>query len=705
MKKLCCLVVLLLANNLFAQKIAPELSSWLMADGSTGQYYNQAGEIIDSGVEADVQSIHYTCDSIWISATGVPAYTTGPFLDGNMGLPDNQNWLFRISRNPVEEMGTKTEVPLGAIGVLINGTIFENFSDGMSFDDAGVWNRNTNFWDLDGFDCSRGHTRGTAYHHHQNPAPFNNINNPESQICSLFPSDGLYTVDPTMHSPLIGYSFDGFPLYGPYGYADPMDNTSGLTRMRSSYGLRDITERTTLADGTEVEAGPPIESFELGAFKEDFDFFGDGDLDEHNGRWCVTPEYPCGTYAYFATQDAMGRAAYPFFIGPTYFGLVEDSNFTIGQGTDSSIPEEAATFENTCNLIWEFDPSTLSCEGDLIVVEIETEISIADACDPNVSLIDGSTLFVPLTAAGEMVSFELGDGNCCSEIVAISIPSDVCTDCEGVLNGPAVPGSSCDDGDTETEDDVYQVDCTCAGTAPLPPDCEGVSGGPAIPGTPCDDNDPATLTEVYQLDCSCAVGTVEDCEGEIGGFAIPGTPCDDYDSNTFNDIWLFDCNCVGSLFECDFLNLNPGDPCNDFNPLTINDVVQETCICSGSAIDCEGTMNGTAFPTTPCDDGDPNTTGDVWDDDCICSGLSLGIEDVQESLVVFPNPVQDYLLIQSEIGIDRFVLNNINGQVLLSGNIDGLSNFEINMTNFVQGIYFLSIFKEGDFITQKVLKD
>ena len=26
-------------------------------------------------------------------------------------------------------------------------------------------------------------------------------------------------------------------------------------------------------------------------------------LDIHNGRFCITPEYPEGTYAYFATVD------------------------------------------------------------------------------------------------------------------------------------------------------------------------------------------------------------------------------------------------------------------------------------------------------------------------------------------------------------------------------------------------------------------
>ena len=39
-----------------------------------------------------------------------------------------------------------------------------------------------------------------------------------------------------------------------------------------------------------------------GFFVEDYTYSDDkGDLDEHNGRFCKTPEYPNGVYAYFCT--------------------------------------------------------------------------------------------------------------------------------------------------------------------------------------------------------------------------------------------------------------------------------------------------------------------------------------------------------------------------------------------------------------------
>ena len=41
-------------------------------------------------------------------------------------------------------------------------------------------------------------------------------------------------------------------------------------------------------------------SFEPGFFVEDYQYDNVGDLDHHNGRFCKTPDFPNGVYAYFA---------------------------------------------------------------------------------------------------------------------------------------------------------------------------------------------------------------------------------------------------------------------------------------------------------------------------------------------------------------------------------------------------------------------
>ena len=57
-------------------------------------------------------------------------------------------------------------------------------------------------------------------------------------------------------------------------------------------------------------------------FVEDHSYTGSGNLDKHNGRYCKTPEFPNGTYAYFAGVKNDGTSGfipeYPYFIGDTF---------------------------------------------------------------------------------------------------------------------------------------------------------------------------------------------------------------------------------------------------------------------------------------------------------------------------------------------------------------------------------------------------
>lgn len=96
------------------------------------------------------------------------------------------------------------------------------------------------------------------------------------------------------HSALVGWAADGFPIYAQYGYADPEDPGSTIIELKTSYRLK----RGERPGGREP-SGPHD-----GAFVQDYEYEpGLGDLDECNGRQCVTPEFPEGTYAYFLTTD------------------------------------------------------------------------------------------------------------------------------------------------------------------------------------------------------------------------------------------------------------------------------------------------------------------------------------------------------------------------------------------------------------------
>ena len=75
----------------------------------------------------------------------------------------------------------------------------------------------------------------------------------------------------------------------------------------------------------EIYANTTIQfEFTAGAFIEDYSYSeGLGTLDKYNGRFCVTPDFPNGTYAYFATQDATGTPLYPYFVGTTFYGSLD----------------------------------------------------------------------------------------------------------------------------------------------------------------------------------------------------------------------------------------------------------------------------------------------------------------------------------------------------------------------------------------------
>jgi hypothetical protein len=346
MKKLIAALVLTAFFIQIHAQTNPAITSFIQnTTGLKGRHYVQGNSTpIQDNVLANVQSVEYSTNWSYIKATGIPAYITGPFSDGNPSLATEQTGYFKIPLNPVQNTGTPSPTTPGNIGVFINGVALFDYRDGVA------WNPNTNAlcggpgnppcpggmgasqaWNRDaipaergGFDCAKAHPAMGNYHHHQNPSAFNLDRVVISNICDLYPSDGLYVIDSTQHSPLLGFAYDGFPIYGAYGYKNT-DGTGGIVRIQSGYKLRNITARTTSPTGVDVADGPVVSNtYPLGYFREDYEYIGGASpeiLDVHNGRVCVTPEYPNGIYCYFATVDANWNSAYPYAVGPTFYGV------------------------------------------------------------------------------------------------------------------------------------------------------------------------------------------------------------------------------------------------------------------------------------------------------------------------------------------------------------------------------------------------
>jgi hypothetical protein len=136
-------------------------------------------------------------------------------------------------------------------------------------------------------------------------------------------------INSTDHSPIIGWAYDGNPIYGPYGYSTKKGGI--VAQMKSGY-KEDLKPNR-----------PSKTIFPVGFFIEDYTHFKVSDetfLDENNGRFCITPEYPNGIYAYFATisdglPDSFSskpfsgnkRPVFPYFIGNTFKSKPNDFNF------------------------------------------------------------------------------------------------------------------------------------------------------------------------------------------------------------------------------------------------------------------------------------------------------------------------------------------------------------------------------------------
>ena len=128
------------------------------------------------------------------------------------------------------------------------------------------------------------------------------------------------------HSPIIGWAFDGYPIYGMYGYNE--DQTS-LKAITSSYGI----ERTQ-EGGDQGYNGI-----------DDWNYIdGSGDLDECNGRFGATPEYQDGIYHYVSTPlsgsptmvtdtngQTVGMIGFPYFL-LCYHGIADVDGQSVGGG-------------------------------------------------------------------------------------------------------------------------------------------------------------------------------------------------------------------------------------------------------------------------------------------------------------------------------------------------------------------------------------
>jgi hypothetical protein len=235
-------------------------------------------------------------DYFYIRSTGL---ATTPWIGEPVGYqkysPRVQSYVFKIPLNPAE--ATKPIEALSFIGVAIDGVPFKSPNSGRiaTISTASYTENNVIYPVQDYFTDGSGIIESDRkFYYQSNPTLLNRTH-----------TNG--------HSKILGYAFDGHPIYGPYGYSNGINGAVRI--MESSYRLSNEQRiNGTLPDGT---------------FIEDFVYDeGFGDLDQFNGRECFTPDYDEKIYAYFVTVDADNPdiVKYPYIIGPKYHAEPIDVN-------------------------------------------------------------------------------------------------------------------------------------------------------------------------------------------------------------------------------------------------------------------------------------------------------------------------------------------------------------------------------------------
>jgi len=219
-----------------------------------------------------------------IKSNGWPDHEPGAFpRRGNPNTATPQSYTFRVPLKP--KISEKPSWRGGwFFGVALNGVPFEPGTGETWHNDPSTgwrYEAMTGFLDL-GLDDHNAHVQPTgAYHYHGLP----------KGLVERLGGDGKKMLQ-------IGWAADGFPIYTAYGYTDAKDSKSPLGKMKPSYRLKQ-GDRVVAANG-------PVGKYD-GRFSQDFEYVaGSGDLDECNGRFGVTPEFPEGIYHYYTTD------AFPF---------------------------------------------------------------------------------------------------------------------------------------------------------------------------------------------------------------------------------------------------------------------------------------------------------------------------------------------------------------------------------------------------------
>ncbi|WP_444923428.1 YHYH protein [Microbulbifer sp. DLAB2-AF] len=311
--------ILITENILSALLTRPKVNS----DFLNGSPNVQVGDFISFG-----QDIGYRSNASCGAEAGYGFWPPGPVC------PENVSHQGYIPKSP-EAATEDCETSLGVQGYWVNGTSIYQWSDGQSVNNT--WHTLAPLAEVYDVDVCGGHAANGDYHHH-------------------FYSDCLANLVGDVgdaHSPIYGYTADGYPIYGPWegdgqlatsswairDYDDPSSETGcGVAGERScllvdeydtSKGVANTNNTGPSTNGSYTSLSGNEFDTTAGFFYEDY--YWDPELtaqsgaylDQHNGH---TDEERGYHYHLTVTlsDDAQLVPAFPFTFGPRFYGKLDE---------------------------------------------------------------------------------------------------------------------------------------------------------------------------------------------------------------------------------------------------------------------------------------------------------------------------------------------------------------------------------------------
>ena len=233
-------------------------------------------------------------DGINVSQDGSNIYVESNNISSNSQIKEQELTFTVPDIDIITQVASPSRMGLSTIGVLVNGSPLVNAKDSKSFEGKKELHYNKVEASSDNWSIN---SKGVKQYHTISPDVI-----------------GLDEWATDAHSPIVGWAFDGLPIYGPYGYSDPEDSESEIVRIQTRWVV-DSRTRGTVNGESAGPGGKPTGQF-IEDYKNDTARSGNGYADQYNVYYSVTPDSPTTKIRhYVATIDSDGKPAFPYHVG------------------------------------------------------------------------------------------------------------------------------------------------------------------------------------------------------------------------------------------------------------------------------------------------------------------------------------------------------------------------------------------------------